>query len=614
MAKFGERLFDRTTTQGQGPIVLLPSGEGFGYKDSIITGGQGRIYLLLDANGQDFEEGVTVCSMNSGVVTLDRGTVTRSTNADQRINLSAGTHRVMSSPVDATDISRGTVSGVTSAFVAPTAGVPGTKGLMPAMPALQPGDSPGDFIMTLDGKAVRKPAPAPTGDALTLHLANEVADLVALTAKTKDTAFVRGLLSGIPELHSYDGSDWNKEFIFGSKGRSMLASGTVNVDTYFLQEPDYTPMFFGADGGQLDLFTASNFQLKSGPGALQDRGNSFAVSDGDFYLLYRLKTNVVIYRVNSGSQSAQPAHKIYGNLGDTDNEVFLDGQIVATLYDSEGNGPARVYQFTKLANDGDYSIQGPPNGYLNRVGSTNLHTRVLEADSGIGTGSIANFISANQGGGNMEIDAHYSNYLISRHPASGDEQRFDSGGFTIPADDFDWHWFRRVNENSVEYLGKPFSSGAVVTKLKRGHTRNTTKDATWIPGTQTWVFPDGADGSIAYDIATGLWLLTPGTYELEASYTVSGLASGSYIDYAWFDEAGGRIQHDWAANGSALGGNLGIFLATEFAGWAGQPVASATIAVSSPVNVRLSLVTVQGSASPDCDRSYQKITQVLPMS
>lgn len=184
-------------------------------------------------------------------------------------------------------------------------------------------------------------------------------------------------------------------------------------------------------------------------------------ADG-IYNVWRTGDNLTIVERSFGG-NATADQRTFDTLGDTDNEAFKDGETVNILYDVEGNGPPSIYQFEQAAADGNYEISGPPAGYLNKVGSTDLLTQVLPADSGDGTGAIANFNQANQGGDDIDLKPHFQNYLIRRHPSSGDVQTFDSGGVTLAADDFDWHWFRRIDANNVEYLGKPFSSGGVVT-------------------------------------------------------------------------------------------------------------------------------------------------------
>ena len=161
-----------------------------------------------------------------------------------------------------------------------------------------------------------------------------------------------------------------------------------------------------------------------------------------------------------GSGNSTPAAKTFDILGDTDNSAFTDGERVTILLNVLGEGPAKTYQFTEAASDGDYSIQGPPSGYLNLVGSTGLLTQVLPVDFGVGTEVTANFSRVNQGGGENDLPADYDNYLVRRDDASLDAQTFDSGGVIIPADDFDWHWFRRVDDNTVKFLGKMFSGSA----------------------------------------------------------------------------------------------------------------------------------------------------------
>ena len=201
-------------------------------------------------------------------------------------------------------------------------------------------------------------------------------------------------------------------------------------------------------------------------------------------------------------EASESASKVFDSLGDVDNEAFTDGERISLLYDVEGEGPATTWQFTEEATDGGYEVPGPPAGYLDKVGSVDLHSRVLPSDGGQ-TGVTANFDPNNQGGGEIDLDAYYENYLIRRDPTSTFVQDFDSG-FQIAADDFDWHWFRRTGGPSspVEHLGIPFvaDSVAITDDAANGQLQVGTTLIQWgeIAGTVLAPTTDGSSADVVY--------------------------------------------------------------------------------------------------------------------
>lgn len=78
MAKFGERLYDRTTNVGNGGILLLPSGEGIGDQSRQFIDGESRTYKITDRSTGEFEEGVTGIQLIGRFVRMDRATCIKS--------------------------------------------------------------------------------------------------------------------------------------------------------------------------------------------------------------------------------------------------------------------------------------------------------------------------------------------------------------------------------------------------------------------------------------------------------------------------------------------------------------------------------------------------------
>ena len=90
--KLGDRILETTATTGAGGISLAGAVAGFRTFSAELSDGDTTSYALMDANGTEWETGTGtyVASGNK----LQRTTITRSSNSNNAITLSAGTHSV----------------------------------------------------------------------------------------------------------------------------------------------------------------------------------------------------------------------------------------------------------------------------------------------------------------------------------------------------------------------------------------------------------------------------------------------------------------------------------------------------------------------------------------
>ena len=93
MARTGDRIKETTTTTGTGDITLAGAVAQFRTFNSSFGTLTFFYYVIIDADGVDWETGRGYLSAST---TLVRAVVQKSSNADAAINLSAGTHTVFS--------------------------------------------------------------------------------------------------------------------------------------------------------------------------------------------------------------------------------------------------------------------------------------------------------------------------------------------------------------------------------------------------------------------------------------------------------------------------------------------------------------------------------------
>lgn len=160
--------------------------------------------------------------------------------------------------------------------------------------------------------------------------------------------------------------------------------------------------------------------------------------------------------IDSSSSSGSTVTQTFDSLDEVDNETFADGEIIRI---EDDNGKSDAWQFHAGAATGDYGLSNNSSGYLNRMGhGTQFFT--LEDDAGQDEVASFSFQDNNFGDFANDLDPSRSFYYIKRNPLSTASQSFESGvSFIIPADDFDYHFFRRTSDIAVEYVGKPFAQG-----------------------------------------------------------------------------------------------------------------------------------------------------------
>jgi hypothetical protein len=88
-----DRVKETTTTTGTGNLTLAGAAAQFRSFNAAFGLNVMFSYVIVDADGVDWETGRGYLS---GTTTLVRSVVTRSTNADALVSLSAGTHTVFS--------------------------------------------------------------------------------------------------------------------------------------------------------------------------------------------------------------------------------------------------------------------------------------------------------------------------------------------------------------------------------------------------------------------------------------------------------------------------------------------------------------------------------------
>ena len=94
MTALADRVKESTTTTGTGSLTLSGAVAQFESFNTAFGTAAPFYYVITDANGTDWEVGTGELS---NATTLVRTTVHQSSNADAKINLSAGTHTVFCS-------------------------------------------------------------------------------------------------------------------------------------------------------------------------------------------------------------------------------------------------------------------------------------------------------------------------------------------------------------------------------------------------------------------------------------------------------------------------------------------------------------------------------------
>ena len=90
-----DRVKETTTTTGTGTITLAGAATGFQTFVAGVGDTNTTYYAIVDANGTAWEVGLGTVADNGGSSdTLARTTVLQSTNSDNAISLSSGTHTV----------------------------------------------------------------------------------------------------------------------------------------------------------------------------------------------------------------------------------------------------------------------------------------------------------------------------------------------------------------------------------------------------------------------------------------------------------------------------------------------------------------------------------------
>ena len=93
--KVADRVKETTTTTGTGTITLAGAATGFQTFVAGVGDTNTTYYAIVDANGTAWEVGLgTVANNGASADTLARTTVLQSTNSDNAISLSSGTHTV----------------------------------------------------------------------------------------------------------------------------------------------------------------------------------------------------------------------------------------------------------------------------------------------------------------------------------------------------------------------------------------------------------------------------------------------------------------------------------------------------------------------------------------
>lgn len=93
MTHTADRVKETTTTTGTGNLTLAGAAAQFRTFNAAFGLNAMFSYVIVDADGVDWETGRGFLSAST---TMVRTVVTRSSNADALVNLSAGTHTVFS--------------------------------------------------------------------------------------------------------------------------------------------------------------------------------------------------------------------------------------------------------------------------------------------------------------------------------------------------------------------------------------------------------------------------------------------------------------------------------------------------------------------------------------
>ena len=169
--------------------------------------------------------------------------------------------------------------------------------------------------------------------------------------------------------------------------------------------------------------------------------------------------------MNYGSNSttspvSTSAPRVFDSIGDVDNETFTDGEVITTI------NPASQWVFSEAATEGDYSIANLSTGYFNRMDG-GVKWFDAPADDGFAASFGLNNTESQNGDfevgdiGGLNADITY----IKRHSTSTATLTCLDDNFVIPANDFDWHVFRKVDDETYKHVGKPFAASAeIITK------------------------------------------------------------------------------------------------------------------------------------------------------
>ncbi len=96
MALFADRVKETTTTTGTGTLTLAGAATGFQTFNSGIGQNVYCYYTLLDANGTGWECGRGYLTSSTAFV---RDVVFKSTNSNNAISLTSGTHTIFNSMI-----------------------------------------------------------------------------------------------------------------------------------------------------------------------------------------------------------------------------------------------------------------------------------------------------------------------------------------------------------------------------------------------------------------------------------------------------------------------------------------------------------------------------------
>ena len=162
--------------------------------------------------------------------------------------------------------------------------------------------------------------------------------------------------------------------------------------------------------------------------------------------------------------------KEFDALTDLDNAEVQDGEIIKILVSPDQNYlDVKLYTIsTESYNGADYEFQTADGNtlYAKPVGNYNWIQELEDSGDGINNvyASYNDFFT-----GEHDLHLGYETYKIRRKPGATNPYIIHNvlgGNITIPADDFDWYEFQRLDIYTIKFLGKPYRSDKSLSTYK----------------------------------------------------------------------------------------------------------------------------------------------------